>query len=222
MIQRVFSFLSLLYWRRLKNKMKNKTIVYLVGIILLIIGIFMSVSMKNPHFYTPFSIGLFLILLTIYNSLAKGPLFHKWKIKQHLIFWISLIVICIIIDKIGLFLGYWIYPYYNSFFDEILKYLFEWALPLVYFTLVLLIGTILINKLKVNLTASFVISLLILVPLSLLFTEYINDFTYSWKILSMPFTNLQIGGYLIIWITLGSWLMAIIPLILYKIAEKIK
>ncbi len=202
--------------------MKNKIISYAIGIILLLIGIFMSISLQNPHFYTSFSIGLLIITLKIYNSLAKKPLFHKWKPKQHLTFWISLIIINIIIDKIGIYLNYWNYPSYNSILDEILKYLFEWTAPLVYFMITLLIGFVIFKKTKTNNIIAFALSLLIFVTLLGFITEYLNHFTYSWQILSMPFSNYQINNYFIVFQTIGYWLMAVIPLIIYKFTEKIQ
>jgi hypothetical protein len=193
----------------------NKITSYTIGIILFLIGIFMSLYQHNPHFYTPFSIGLFIITLNIYNFLAKKPLFNKWKMKQHLIFWISLIVICIIIDKIGMQLNYWYYPSYSTILDEIIKITFEYAVPFMYFMLMLLIGTTLLVKLKLKLNSkmSFTLSLLIVVPLTLLFTEHINSFSNSWQVTGI--SNL-------IWFSIGSWLMAIIPLIVYKFTEQIK
>lgn len=190
----------------------NKITSYVIGIILFLIGIFMSIYQHNPHFYTPFSIGLFMITLNIYNSLAKRPLFNKWKTKQHFVFWALLIIASIIIDQIGMSLNYWYYPSYSGLLDETIKILFEYSVPLVYFMLILLIGTILINKTKINLTLSFVLSLLIIVPLALFFTEYINSFSNSW-IVNLP---------KIIWFSLGSWLMAITPMIIYKFTERIK
>ena len=123
----------------------KKFIIYVIGSIFLLFGIYLSIFQKEPHFYTFFSVGLFLILLNIYNSISKEKLFHKWKFKNYLIFLITLLVICIILDKIGLFLGYWTYQY-NTFFDEILKYLFEWMAPFIYLMLTLMIGIKILNK----------------------------------------------------------------------------
>lgn len=199
--------------------MKRKEwIACLIGLILFALGIVLSVNYNHPHFYTIFSIGFFLILIVSYNSIAKKPLFGRWNIQQHLIFWGILIIASIIIDDIGIYLGYWNYPSFTSLFDEILKYLFEWAVPLVNFMLVLLIFKEILNRF-LNKTASFVLSLLIFVPLSLLFTEYINQFSFSWKTLAMPISNYQINGFFAIWITLGSWLMALIPLLIYKLVD---
>ena len=55
---------------------------YLTGIIFLLIGIYLSIFQFEPHFYTFFSIGLFLIFLEYYNSNNKNKLFKKWKIGR--------------------------------------------------------------------------------------------------------------------------------------------
>ena len=189
---------------------KKKIISYVIGTALLSIGIYMSIVLKNPHFYTPFSIGLLLIVLNIYNALATEPIFHQWSIKKYFAFSVLLLVASVISDKIGLSLKYWDYPYYSKFLDKTIKILFEYALPLVYFMIVLLIGKILISKLKINSILSFFLSLLVFVPLSLIFTEYINSFSNSWVI---SFSK-------IIWFSIGAWLMALIPLVIYKFTEK--
>ena len=195
------------------KKTNTKLLTYLIGIILLLIGIYMSIFLRNPHFYTPFSIGLFIITLNIYNSIAKKPLFNKWKAKQYTLFSIMLIIACIIVDQIGIYLNFWNYPSYSTLTDEIIKIIFEYAVPFMYFMLILLIGTILIIKLRVEKHISFVLSLLILIPLTLFATEYINSFSNSWQVIGIP---------KLIWFSIGSWLMAIIPLIIYKITEKTK
>jgi len=195
------------------KKTNTKLITYLSGIILLLIGIYMSIFLHNPHFYTPFSVGLFILTLNIYNSLAKKTLFNKWKSKQYALFSIMLIIACIIVDQIGMYLNFWNYPSYTSWIDEIIKIIFEYSVPFMYFMLILLIGAILIRKLGVEKHLSFVLSLLILIPLTLFATEYVNNFSNSWQVTGI--SNL-------IWFSIGSWLMAIIPLIIYKITEKTK
>ena len=200
--------------------MKTQKLFYIFGFIFLLISVYMSVFLHLAHFYSLFSIGMFLILFQIYNSIYKKSLFNKWKLKDFVIFFISLIIVSIIIDKIGIYLGYWIYPFYNTIFDEILKYIFEWALALTYFMAGLMIGICLFKKARINKQLSFLFSLLIFVTLIGFFTQYINQFSYSWKVLSMPITNYKIGGYFLIFQTVGYWLMAIIPFILYKIVDK--
>lgn len=193
---------------------------YLVGVVSLLIGICLSVFQSEPHFYTFFSIGLFLIFLEYYNSNNKNKLFKKWDNKQFVLFGVLLIVLSIVMDKIGLFFNYWEYQYL-TLFDEILKYTFEWGIALLYIMIFFMIGKNILEK-KFSKKLSFILSLLIFVTLIGFFTEFINSFSYSWKILSMPLTNYKIGNYFIIFQTIGYWLVAIIPFIIYKFVNKLK
>lgn len=204
----------------MKKQEKIKRILYIIGIISLLFGIYLSIFQKEPHFYAFFSVGLFLILLNVYNSISKDKLFEKWKTKQYIIFITTLIIISVILDKIGLSLGYWTYQY-NTLFDEIIKYLFEWIIPFIYLMLTLIIGIKVFNK-KFNKKISFVFSLIIFVTLVGLFTEYINLFSDSWTIIKMPFTDQKIGEFFIIFQTLGYWIMAIITFMAYKFTDKLK
>lgn len=187
--------------------LKRKEILLLsIGIITLAIGIFMSVILKQPHFYTPFSIGLFSLSWGIYNLLSKETLFSGWNFYNHLVFWILLVIASIVIDQIGLFLGYWQYPYYFTLSDEIIKILFEYAVSFGYFMIIVFIGAKFFEKIKINVTVSFLLSLLIFAPAGLIFTEYVNSFSNSWIVL-MP---------KIIWFTVGAWLMVLVPFGIYK------
>ncbi len=200
--------------------MKNK-LAAIFGIIFLLIGIILSVFFKQPHYYTFFSIGAFLILLTIYNSISKKSLFNKWKINQYFLFATIMIILSIILDKIGISLNYWTYKY-NSIFDEILKYLFEWALAMTYIMISFLIGIKIFEKAKLNKKLSSVLSILIFVTATGLITEFFNHFSNSWIILKMPVTNFSINGYFIIFQTIGYWLMSLITLFIYKRIAKLK
>ncbi len=188
----------------------KKYLLYLLGVFFFVFGIYLSVYQNNAHFYTPFSIGLFIITLTIYNSLSKEPVFNNWKIGEHFIFWILMIFASIIIDEIGLALNFWYYPHYFNLFDQILKITFEYAVALAYFMNILLISKNLINKVINSSNLSFVLSLLFLIPLTLVFTEYINAFSNSW-VVNLP-------KY--IWFSIGSWLMALTPFAIYKFVNK--
>jgi hypothetical protein len=179
-----------------------------MGIFLLIFGVFLSMALKQPHFYTPFSIGLFFISFCTYNSLTKRGLFFRWNKYQHIIFWILLIVASFIIDRIGIFLGYWYYPHYFTFWDEVVKILFEYAVAFAYFMNIVLIGEKLLKK--INAKIGLLFSLLFLAPTTLFFTEYINTFSNSWVVL-MP---------KILWFTAGAWLMALVPICVYKITNE--
>lgn len=192
----------------------------ILGVIFLLVGIYLSIFQKEPHFYTFFSIGVFLILLQIYNSISDKKIFHKWETKNYIFLTTSLLIFSIIIDQIGLTRGYWEYQY-TTLFDEIIKYVFEWAIALLYFMLIFMIGTNLFQR-KFSEQTSFILSLITFVILAGLFTEYINHFSNSWIILKMPLTNYKIGNYFIVFQTIGYWLMAIIPYTLYKFVNKLK
>jgi len=198
----------------------NSKLIYFIGILFLMFGIYLSVFQKEPHFYTFFSIGLTIILFQIYNSISKKKLFNKWKIKQYILFGVLLIIVSIIIDRMGLFLGYW-GDQYETLFDEILKYVFEWGIALLYVALTFIIGINIFEK-KFSKNTSSILSLLTFVILIGLFTEYINNFSNSWTIIKMPFINYKIGEFFVVFQTIGYWLMAIIPLIIYKFTNKLK
>lgn len=192
----------------------------IIGTIFLIAGIYMAIFLKEAHFYSVFSIGAFLILFGIYNSTSKKALFNKWKIRDFFVFSFSLIVLSIIIDKIGIYLGYWTYPHFTNIFDEIIKYVFEWGVAFLYLMLSLMIGMNFFEKRGLGKQSCFVLSLIIFVTIIGLITEYINSFASSWKVLSMPVTDYGIGRYFLIFQTIGYWLTAVIPFMTYKIIDK--
>lgn len=200
----------------------DKKLIYLTGIIFLSIGIFLSIFFKEPHFYSFFSVGLFLILFQAYNSIAKKPLFEKWKIKHFTSFFFILIISCIIIDKLGIYFNYWDYPHYSGILDDIIKYIFEWGVAFLYFMLSLMIGIEILHKLSINKKISFILSLIFFVTIIGLFSEYINLSSYSWRVLSMLISNYQIGKFFIVFQTIGYWLMALIPFSIYKFVDALK
>jgi len=191
------------------------------GVFLFLFGVFLSVIQKEPHFYTPFSFGLALIFLEIQKFVRKNPLFGNWTMKNYTTFFILLLATSITVDQIGLILGYWAYLSYTTLFDHIIKYVFEWTVPLIYFMSALIIGKEFLNK-KLSPELSFICSLTVFITIIGFFTEYINLFSNSWTILKMPFTNYKIGSYFIIFQSLGYWLMAIIPYSIYKMYSQIK
>jgi len=199
-----------------------KNLILILGIIALVFSIYQAVILKQAHFYSLFSIGAFVILLYLYNYVTKENPFKSWKAKEYIIFIGLLIIASITIDRLGIFLGYWTYPKYDSFSDELIKFIFEWTLALSYIMVSLMIGIKLFNKLKLNNILSFVLSLLIFVTLTGLLTELVNMQAYSWQVLSMPLTNYKIGNLFLVWHTIGYWLMAIIPYLLYKFVDNLK
>lgn len=183
-----------------------KRIIYVelsTGLLLFLFGIYSSIALSNPHFYTPFSIGSLLIGLSLYRLFFKKAFFEGWKFGDHLIFWILLCLACLAVDQIGLALGYWHYPYYSGLFDEIIKITLEYAVPLTSFAVFtyLVIGALRASKIICYLISTAAISSLILV-----LTEYVNSFSDSW-VVTIP---------LVLWFTVGAWLMALIPIIIYK------
>jgi hypothetical protein len=46
-------------------------------------------------------------------------------------------------------------------------------------------------------------------------TESLNLHVESWKVLTMPLSNMKIGDFFVVFQTLGYWLMALIPYMLY-------
>lgn len=190
-----------------------KKIIYLelfAGIFLLIFGVYSSVVLNNPHFYTPFSIGSFLISLGLYRLLVKKSFFDKWNIRSHIIFWSLLCLACLIVDRIGIALDYWHYPYYSGALDEIIKITLEYAIPLASFAVFAFLVFELINKKLLNKFLSYSISIITTSSLILILTEYVNSFSDSW-VVTLP---------LIIWFTVGAWFMALIPMVIYKIINQ--
>jgi hypothetical protein len=191
----------------------------IIGVILLVLGIVLA-KMSFAHYYTFFSVGLLLILLEIYKKISGESVFRNWKVKDHFIFWISIIVIAAFFDRFGMGAGYWIYPSYSGMFDEIIKLIFEWAVPLVYLMVGMMVGIKIFKG--AGKFGSFVLSLIVFVFALGLFTEYVNMFVYSWKILKMPFSSYNIKGYFIMFQTFGYWAMTIIPYAVYSIVRRVR
>ncbi len=118
----------------------DKLLSLFVGIFFILFGIYLSLIRKYPHFYTFFSLGFLIISLLIYSHLYGKTIFKEWSYKKIVLLFIFVLVASIIIDKIGVFLGYWTYPHYDSIFDEVIKYLFEWTVPLIAFMIIFMIG----------------------------------------------------------------------------------
>jgi hypothetical protein len=190
---------------------------YFLGSFVLIIGIILAVFFKEAHFYTFFSVGLFLIFLEIYKHIVHHTLFKKWSLWEHVAFWGALLVVSIVIDILGIRLGYWHYPNYVTTMDTIVKFTFEWCIALMYVTLGFFIGVAIFQKHHVRKWLAYFGSLIIIViPLGLI-TEFFNHSASSWVVTSMPFSDYSIHGYYVIFQTLGYWLMALIPWIIYMI-----
>lgn len=187
----------------------------LVGALLTLLGVYMAVALHEPHFYTPFSIGMAVLFESWYRHLTGRGLFVGWRVGTQVIFWIILLLVSIGVDQAGVHLGYWIYPAYTSLGDEVIKFVFEWTVALCYVGLAFGIGFTYLKRAKVGTLASLVGAFVFfLFPIGLL-TDYLNLFADSWVVLKMPFTNLSIGGFFVIFQTVGYAVMAFITLSLY-------
>ncbi|MDZ7792720.1 MAG: hypothetical protein U5P10_03235 [Spirochaetia bacterium] len=206
---------------RIKNdESRTRSVFLIMGTFILTIALYQNIFLDLPYFYALFSLGMFVILLALYNAFAATSLFENWRGRDILIFSIILLISCVGIDKLGMYLGYWEYPHYDSS-DDLRKYLFEWAVALLYHMISLLIGIELFQKAKLHQTSAFFLSMLIVVTPVGFLTEILNLNVYSWRVLRMPFSNFKIGDFFLIFQTLGYWLMALIPYGLYLLIDYI-
>ncbi|MGV8142720.1 MAG: hypothetical protein ACP5NS_03740 [Candidatus Pacearchaeota archaeon] len=185
----------------------NKTLSLFVGLFFILFGIYLSVVQNDPHFYTFFAFGFLIISILIYTSLSKKIIFKEWDLKKFILFFIFVLIASLIIDKIGLFLGYWVYPHYNSVLDDVVKYVFEWAVPLIAFMVIFMAGSKLVYKFSFVLIAGII-------------TEYINSFVLSWQIIDMPILDYTLGVFNLFFVTVGYWLMALIPYVIYQFVNR--
>lgn len=189
---------------------------YFIGAGLVITGIILALFSQEAHFYTFFSIGLFLIFLEVYKEIVHKKLFTRWTHAEYVVFWVVLLAVSIIIDSIGIRLGYWYYPSYSTLADNVAKFIFEWCVALMYVTLSFCIGAAILKKHKVRTWLAYVGALVVfVVPIGLI-TEYLNHAASSWIITGMPFSDYAIEGYFIVFQTIGYWIMALIPWVIYK------
>jgi hypothetical protein len=191
-----------------------------MGTFILPIALYQNIFLDLPYFYALFSLGMFVILLALYNAFAATSLFENWRGRDILIFSLILLISCVGIDHLGMYLGYWEYPHYDSS-DDLRKYLLEWAVALLYHMISLLIGIELFQKAKLHQTGAFFMSMLIVVTPVGFLTETLNLNVYSWRVLRMPFSNFKIGDFFLIFQTIGYWLMALIPYGLYLLIDYI-
>jgi len=206
---------------RIKNdESRTRSVFLIMGTFILTIALYQNIFLDLPYFYALFSLGMFVILLALYNAFAATSLFENWRGRDILIFSLILLISCVGIDHLGMYLGYWEYPHYDSS-DDLRKYLLEWAVALLYHMISLLIGIELFQKAKLHQTSAFFLSILIVVTPVGFLTETLNLNVYSWRVLRMPFSNFKIGDFFLIFQTLGYWLMALIPYGLYLLIDYI-
>ena len=190
-----------------------------VGIVCTLISIYQLVELGLARFYTLFSIGMSLLLSSIYHMFSKDRLFADWSTSQISAFWMAMLIVSLVIDSIGMHVGYWDYPHYGRS-DLVRKYIFEWGVALFYHFVALVAGIELFKRKGLDYGISLILSLFVFVTAVGFLTESLNLRVRSWQVMSMPITNLRIGGYFIVFQTIGYWLMALIPYTLYKICER--
>ncbi len=195
-----------------------KKSITLVGLTLLIFSLCQNLVLNQAHFYSAFSLGMFIILAVVRSKISNKSLFEGWTFKSIFLFWLILLIISICIDMIGMSLGYWYYPHYQTI-DLIPKYLLEWVIALLYHMLSLMIGKEMLKTIGCSNLVSFLLSLLIFVTPVGFLTQSLNLQVNSWKVMDMPFTNYEIGNYWLVFQSLGYWLMAVIPFIIYKLVD---
>lgn len=197
--------------KNLKQYIKHSS-----GPLCLLISVFQTFIFKQPHFYTLFSIGFYLIFLDLYEIVSRKKFFQGWGKKEKSLYYLFLLGASVFTDFCGMKLGYWMYPHYTDL-DTFLKYVFEWTIALSYHLVSLMVGIEYFKRLKLSESVSFFLSLFLIVTVVGFITETFNIFVYSWRVLSMPFSNYMIGPYFLIFQTVGYWLMAIIPWLIYII-----
>ena len=189
------------------------------GVICTVISIYQLAVLGLASFYTLFSIGMSLTLSSIYNSFSGDRLFGGWSTLQIIAFWLAMLITSIFIDSVGMRVGYWDYPHYGKS-DQVRKYIFEWGVALFYHFVALVAGIELFRRKGLDYKRSLTLSLLLVVTAVGFLTESLNLRVFSWKVLSMPITNLRIGDYFVVFQTIGYWLMALIPYALYRLFER--
>lgn len=172
-----------------------------------------------PHFYAPFSAGLAVILHYVYTRYSGTGLFTGWSRWRVVCFLFGLLAFSIISDQIGIALGYWHYPAYNSLPDYALQYTFEFTVALLYIMLAFMIGLEFYRKRGLGYTASFIVSLMTFSVLTGLGTEFFNFYAESWIVTDMPFSNMRLGRFWLVFITLGYWILSLAPYLLYRIFD---
>jgi len=205
------------------EKIKNRTAskhgnLLIPGVFSLTAALYQNIVLGRPYFYALFSLGMFLLLLSLYNLVADKMLFSEWSIMDVCIFSAFLLFSCLVIDELGMRLGYWEYPHYGPS-DDLRKYFLEWAIALLYHMVSLLLGIKLFQRLCDDDATAFLLSIMLVVTPVGFLTESLNQQVNSWRVLSMPFTNLKIGDFFLVFQTVGYWLMALIPYTLYILID---
>jgi hypothetical protein len=192
----------------------------LAGIVCTAVSIYQLYVLEHAHFYALFSLGTTLLLSAAYSAFSGRHVFHGWGWKRVALYFVLLLVLSVIIDRIGMAAGFWEYPHYDGR-DNVRKYIFEWTIALFYHYVALLIGIELIMRAGAEYHTALIVSLLLVVTIVGFVTESLNLQVYSWRVTSMPITNIRIGNYFLVFQTIGYWLMALIPYWLFSFTSSI-
>lgn len=191
----------------------------LFGWISLIAGIVLALFYEEPHFYAPFSVGLAIILHHAYTRYSGKKLFKNWSLYAVVLYILGLLVFSIVSDQIGIALGYWQYPAYDSLFDYAVQYVFEFTIALLYIMLAFMLGLNFYRKRGLGFTSSLILSLVTFSVLTGILTEFFNSYAESWIVTDMPFSDVRVGRYWLVFITLGYWILSLAPYALYRLFE---
>jgi len=204
----------------LKNREETIfTGLFVLGGFSLAVALYQNFVLGHPYFYALFSLGMFFVLLSLYNRISGGMLFAGWTLSDTAVFALFLLLTCLLTDHLGMKLGYWEYPHYGPA-DDVRKYFLEWGIALLYHMVSLQVGVKLFQKFFPRETTAVLLSLVFIVTPVGFLTESLNLQVYSWRVISMPFSNLKIGEFFLIFQTIGYWLMALIPYTLYLIVDQ--
>lgn len=197
---------------------KRDRLLVFAGAICTILSLYQLIVLELASFYTLFSVGMTLTLSCAFHALAGKRLFANWGVGAVAIFWVFMILVSIAIDLTGITAGYWEYPHYGKA-DQVRKYVFEWGVALFYHFITLVIGVEVFKRAGFRLIPSLALSLIVFVTGIGFVTESLNLRVYSWRVTSMPLSNYRLGGYFLVFQTIGYWLMAIIPYLIYHSVE---
>lgn len=197
---------------------ESRSVLLSTGAACTAVSLYQLIALELAHFYAMFSLGATLILSGLYAFLSHRRVFHGWGIRKIVLFFLLLLSASVVIDRIGMHVGYWEYPHYDAD-DTVRKYLFEWVVALFYHLVAFVIGIELFERSGANRRTAQVLSLLVVVTAVGFVTESLNLRVYSWRVKRMPLSNAQIGEYYLVFQTVGYWLMALIPYGLMRLTE---
>lgn len=198
------------------EKNSGQIILFIIGFLFTLYGLFDAFYLNNPHFYTYYSIGLAILSIQLYTYLFGFP-FKNWNYKQSGVYISFLLLFPIITDYLGMSFGFWDYPSYITLMDWIIQKIFEFSVSLLYIQFLFMIGYKLLLK-KFEYYTAFLFSLFFPIIIGIL-TEFPNVFADSWVILNLPFSNFQIGPFYVVWITFGYFILCLFPHYVYEICN---